>query len=95
MPGTIHGVVKSIDATGNLVTDIPADSLANAPTDESIRIECDEHETLGLYRAYDAQPPMTLMAVLGQSGHLELVIVGDSAAMMLGVRLGTKVTVRW
>ena len=58
-------------------------------------ISCDDHETLGIYETYADQPPMTLIALVGSSGGLELAIVNDSAQLMLGVRQGEKVTVRW
>ena len=38
---------------------------------------------------------MTLVALVGSSDHLELAIVGDSAAIMLGVTAGTPVQVKW
>ena len=47
------------------------------------------------FRTYADQPEMTLIALVGSSGKLELAIVGDSAAIMLGVRVGTPVTVTW
>ena len=95
VPGMIQGAVRTVDSFGNLVTDIPADKLRDAPQDDSVRIECDEHETQGIFRTYGEQPPMTLLALIGSSGFLEIAIVGDSAAMMLGVQPGAKVTVRW
>jgi hypothetical protein len=45
-----------------------------------VRVRCDEHETQGFFRTYDDQPQMTLVAIIGSSGYLELAIVGDSAA---------------
>lgn len=95
LPGKIEGTVSSIDSFGNLITDIKAEMLAGAPRGEEVRIECDEHETLGIHNTYADQPPMTLMALIGSSGHLELAIVNDSAAEMLGIRRGAKVTVSW
>ena len=96
MPGKITGTVRSIDSFGNLVTDIPADKLTDVPTDPAkVRVQCDEHETQGLFKTYGDQPQMTLVAIIGSSGYLELAIVGDSAAMMLGVRAGTPVAVVW
>lgn len=95
VPGKIQGSVRSVDSLGNLITDISADTLRDAPRDESVQIECDEHETVGIYETYGDQPPMTLMALIGSSGFLELAIVGDSASMMLGIKPGTKVTVKW
>jgi S-adenosylmethionine hydrolase len=95
LPNKIEGQVRSIDSFGNLVTDITSDMLAGAPTDERTLIHCDEHETQGIFRTYSDQPEMTLMALVGSSGFLELAIVGDSAALMLGVGVGTPVTIKW
>ena len=91
----IDGSIRSIDSFGNLVTDVTADMLKGVPTDERASIICDEHETQGIFKTYEDQPAMTLMALIGSSGFLELAIVGDSAAIMLGVRVGTPVTIKW
>lgn len=91
----IAGRIQSIDSFGNLITDINEASLVNVPRGESTLISCDEHETRGIFAAYGDQPEMTLIALIGSSGNLELAIVGESAAMMLGVRTGTPVTVSW
>jgi hypothetical protein len=91
----IEGSIEAIDSFGNLITDIMSDALGNVPRDEQVAIVCDEHETRGIFRTYADQPEMTLIALVGSSGHLELAIVGDSAAAMLGVRVGTPVTVTW
>jgi len=91
----IQGAVQSIDSFGNLITDITADKLEGVPRGEETGIFCDEHETRGIFKTYDEQPAMTLIALIGSSGKLELAIVGDSAAIMLGVRVGTPVSVEW
>lgn len=91
----ISGKVVEIDSFGNLITDIPRTALAAAPTDESVRITCDEHQTLGIFRTYADQPEMTLIALVGSNDRLELAIVGDSASAMLGIRVGTPVVVEW
>jgi S-adenosylmethionine hydrolase len=95
LPGRIKGSVRSIDASGNLMTDISEGALASAPRDESVRVVCDEHETLGIFGTPANLPEMTLAALLGTSGYLELAIIGDNAAAMLGVRVGTPVEVVW
>ena len=95
VPGKITGAVQSIDAFGNLITDITAAMLADAPRDDSVVIACDEHETLGIFDTYGQQPEMTLIALLSSSGNLELAIVNDNAQRMLGVGVGTPVTVTW
>ena len=91
----IEGSVRSVDSFGNLITDISADALADVPRGEEVGVECDEHQTRGIFTTYADQPAMTLIAVVGSSGNLELAIVGESAADMLGVAVGTPVTVSW
>lgn len=46
MPQKIEGTVVSIDAAGNLVTDIAAAQLDGLPNDQSVVVRCDEHETV-------------------------------------------------
>jgi S-adenosylmethionine hydrolase len=91
----IEGVVVAYGPTGNLVTDISNDRLKGAPAVEGVRITCDEHETIGIFPADHKDEPCTLLAILGESGFLELTIVGESAKVMLGVRLKEKVVVKW
>lgn len=95
VPGKIEGSITSIDSFGNLITDITDEMLANTPTDDTVEIVCDEHETRGIFKTYGDQPEMTLMALVGSSGKLELAIVGDSAKIMLGVSAGTPIVVKW
>ena len=95
MPGKIQGKVVAITAAGGLVTDISAEQLRGAPTDESVLVSCDEHETCGIFPTDHGQPEATFLAYLGPSGALELDIVGVGAAPMLGVRVGEKVVVKW
>ncbi len=95
VPGKIEGAIESIDSFGNLVSNITAEMLVAAPRDESVRILCDDHETFGIWQTYADQPPMTLVALIGSSGFLELSIVNDSAAMMLGVKPGVGICVTW
>jgi S-adenosylmethionine hydrolase len=92
----ITGQVTEIDSFGNLITNITRDQLAGVPTDDRAGVFCDdEHETRGIFTAYADQPEMTLIALVGSHGHLELAIVGDSAKIMLGVGVGAPVEVRW
>ena len=95
MAGKIVGAVVSFTEAGNLVTDITAEQLANVPRDQSVTIVCDEHETSGIFGPGHDQPTMTYIALLGDGGHLELAIVGDSAKAMLGAPRGTPVVVKW
>ncbi|MEQ8786285.1 MAG: adenosylmethionine-8-amino-7-oxononanoate aminotransferase [Pirellulaceae bacterium] len=95
MPQRIEGKIESVAEDGNLVTDIPVERLSAAPRSEQVTVRCDEHVTLGLFSPDHDQPPMTFIAVLAESGFLELAIVGDSAKIMLGIRVGESVSVEW
>ncbi len=95
MPGKIEGVIESIDSFGNLISNVDEEMLGDVPRDDAVRIVCDEHETTGIYRTYGDHPPMTLIALIGSGGKLELAIVDDSAAIMLGVAPGAKISIQW
>jgi S-adenosylmethionine hydrolase len=95
VPRLIEGTVVSVSEQGNLVTDIPCAAFADAPHDATLRVRCDEHETAGLFTQDHQEPEFSFLALLGESGHLELTIVGDSAQLMLGIRAGERVVVRW
>lgn len=95
MPGKIEGHVVAITAQGNLVTDVTAERLQGVPTDYRVSVCCDEHVTNGIFSPEHGEPEMTFLALLRPGGTLELEIVGDSAAMMLGIRVGEEVVVQW
>jgi len=95
MAQCIEGVIVSISEEGNLVSDITAERLKDVPTDEQTIITCDEHQTIGIFSLDHNQPDMTLIALIGKSHCLELCIVGDSAKIMLGVRVGEKIVVQY
>jgi len=91
----IDGEVVAIDSFGNLVTNITREMLVGVPTNESVTIRCDEHETHGIFTTYGEHPAMTLVSVIGSNDQLKLAIVEDSAKIMLGVDVGTAVKVSW
>lgn len=95
MSGQIVGKIVGFSQQGNLISDITADRLKQAPHNESVVIRCDEHETNGLFERDHRQPAATLIAIIGSGGCLELEIVGDSAKIMLGVPIGESIEVRW
>ena len=95
MPVRIVGIVSSISESGNLVSDITADQLAGAPRDAGVSVQCNGHTTNGIFEVGHEQPPMTLIALIGESNCLELEIVGDSARIMLGASTGGQVEVSW
>jgi S-adenosylmethionine hydrolase len=91
----IEGEITAVDSFGNLVTNITAEMLEGVPVDDAVGICCEEHETRGIFTTYSDQPVMTLIALIGSSGQLEMAIVEESAKIMLGVHEGAKVVVKW
>ena len=91
----VRGQVISIDSFGNLITNITHDLLAGRPNDSRACVVCGIYETFGIYRAYGEQAEGMLVALIGSSHRLELAIVGDNAAVRLGVSVGTPVVVAW
>jgi S-adenosylmethionine hydrolase len=91
----IEGEVVEIDSFGNLITNITRTMLDGVPTDETVIISCEDHETQGIYSTYSDQPTMTFMAHVGSTGRLELAVVDENASAMLGVRVGAPVRVCW
>lgn len=95
MPKSLRGKVTSVDDAGNLTTDLTAAQLDGVPRDESLRVACGGHETLGLHDGYEAQPELTFVAIINPQGLLELGIVAENAAAMLGIPVGAAVTLTW
>ncbi len=91
----IEGEIIAIDSFGNLISNIARDQLEGVPTDTQVGIFCEEHETRGIFSTYADQPAMTLIALVGSTNQLELAIVDENAAAMLGAGVGSKVEVRW
>ena len=95
MSRKIQGTVVSVNEAGDLITDIAVERLADAPTDDQVTITCDGHSTSCLFSQNHSQPKLTFVAVLGDSGRLELSLVGENASAFLGIRPGANVTVKW
>ena len=95
MSSKIEGTVVAVSPSGDLITDIGVDQLNDVPRDESVQVQCDGHETAGIYDADHQQPEATLIALIGDSGNLEISIVGESLSAMLGIGVGAKVNVVW
>ena len=95
LAGKLKGEVVAVADSGNLVTDISADQLADVPRDESVTIKCDGHATSGIFPADHDQPPFTFLAMLSEAGLLELCMVGESASKFLGIKPGSSITVAW
>ncbi len=95
MANKIEGEVVSISPAGNLITDVNGDVLTDAPRDDQTVVRCDDHETVGIYDSLDGQPEATFLAFLGETGALELTIVGMNASELLGIKVGAPVAISW
>lgn len=94
-PERIEGRVVEVDHYGNLITNIGADMLGDAPRDERLRVALGEHETYGLWRTYGENPPQTLVALVGSGGFVEVALVNGNAAELLGAGVGDAVCLDW
>lgn len=95
MASKIEGTVVAVNVDGDLITDIDASQLDNVPRDETVSVQCQGHETCGIYDVNHSQPEATFVASVGNSGNLELAIVGESISAMLGIGVGASVSVKW
>lgn len=93
--GKIKGVVASIGIQGSLITDISNEDVAEVPRDESVNVVFGDHQTIGLFETGHEQPDATMVASLGESGFVEIEIVGISLSDMLGIKPGEEVQITW
>jgi S-adenosylmethionine hydrolase len=92
----IQGKIVEVSSNGDLVTDIVPKAWKDIPRSTETRVLVDqEHETVGIFGNDHQQPAMTLIAIADGELPLRLHLVDDSAAMMLGVRTGAAVEIRW
>lgn len=92
---SVKGEVVSVAESGDLLTDVTVEQLADAPRDESVSVRCDGHATVGIYPHDHDQPEFTFLAVLNTDDQLCLSLVGESASKFLGIKPGSAVTVSW
>jgi S-adenosylmethionine hydrolase len=89
----IEGSVTSISDAGNLITDIAVDQLTDLPADDTVSVSFGGHVTSGIHPTDHGQPMGTLVASRGDSGFLEIEIVGIGVAEMLGIKVGEAIVV--
>ncbi len=95
MAELIEGKVVAISPQGNLITDITIENLAGVPRDDTVSVLFDAHRTQCILSADHGEPDSTLVAFVGESGSLEISIVGISLSEMLNVGIGESVQVKW
>jgi len=87
------GEVFFRDTFGNLITNIHADRLGDAPPD-SWELEIAGERVEGVVRTYGERPSGTLIALLGSSGWVEVAVVNGDAGRLLTAGAGTTVRLR-
>lgn len=86
-PSGLEGQVIHVDTYGNLVTNLPGETL---PADYQVRVGA---RLIEPRPHYAAAAPGGLLALVGSAGLLELSARDASAAAVLGARRGTRVQV--
>jgi S-adenosylmethionine hydrolase len=89
------GEVVFVDHFGNLITNIPAESLGAVPHPESrLTVGKKSIRRFCWVRTYSEAKPGTLVALISSTGMLEIAVNQGNAARRLGAAVGTPVTVR-
>jgi S-adenosylmethionine hydrolase len=87
----IRGEVISIDAFGNLLTNLPASLLPRLKAAGRLRVG--PHVIATIVRTYGEAAPGTAVAVVGSQGFIEAAVVEGRADERLNARLGTPVAI--
>lgn len=90
---SIHGEVIFADRFGNLITNVPAELVAQlSPAGASV--DAGTVSGLPIVAAYAAVPPGSALALIGSWGLLEVAVRDGSAAEQLKIPVGAPVVVR-
>jgi S-adenosylmethionine hydrolase len=92
--GKIRGEVIFVDPFGNLITNIPADTLPAPPAELRLG-EKMARRRFRWVRTYGEAEPGTLVVLVSSSGQLEIAVAQGNAARRLRARAGSPVTVGW
>ena len=90
-PTGIRGEVISIDAFGNLVTNLPASLLPRLQAAGRLRVG--PHAIVTIVRTYGEAAPGTAVALVGSQGFIEAAIVEGRADEWLSAPTGTPVAI--
>jgi len=92
-PKGIAGEVLYVDYFGNLITNIPGETLTL--DDRPKRVRVGGAEVPHIVRTYADVAPGTLIALVSSGEWLEVAITQGNAARELGASIGTPVTIDW
>ena len=93
--GELEGVVVRVDRFGNIVTSIDRGSFARAAASGTAEVRIGAWRTSRLVDTYSDLAVGEIAAIFGSRDCLEVSAREASAAALLGVRRGERVTVRW
>ncbi len=91
---SIEGRLIFIDDFGNLVSNITGEHLAQIGRFPDIAVEFHGHRVLGIDAVYAHARHGDVIALIGSSGHLEIAVVGASAAERFPAATGDRVLVQ-
>ena len=88
-PNTVLAKVMHVDRFGNIITNVQGEDLIRwFGKDHPRRIEIQGQIIDHHYSYYAQAPPKKLFSILGSSGFLEISVFSNSAARILGTRVG-------
>jgi S-adenosyl-L-methionine hydrolase (adenosine-forming) len=90
---TVKGVVLRVDAFGNLITNLTAETVPeSAVASGAIKLSVNGKEVRKIARTFGDGGPGEPIALFGSAGYLEIAVNRGSAARTLGVNRGAEVT---
>jgi S-adenosylmethionine hydrolase len=92
---SVVGQIVYVDVFGNLVTNLPADSVPPGLVTLSVRVGGGAVRRAGVWRTYEDGRARALGVLPSSFGWVELAVRNGSAAHRLGGRPGLAVTLRW
>ena len=91
----LQGWILHIDRFGNLITNIPEDSLDELSSQKKVKIYVGNTILHSIERTYSDLPEGEPVAYVGSSGMLEIAINNGAAAELLGISKGASISVIW
>lgn len=89
----IQGWVMHIDHFGNLITNITAEMMSHLTDDAPLKIYIGNTILKKIVRTFSDVDPGEPTALIGSSGHLEVVVNSGNAAEMLSANKGTPISI--
>lgn len=93
--GKLRGKVIAVRDNGDVVADLMREQFRGVSNHQKMSVTCEGHCTAGIFDASHSEPAMTLVALWGPEGHLELTLVGENASEFLGIKSGAPIVVEW